>query len=68
MTSVGQVVDSMREITGLPIVSLDKPVTGPHEFRADISTLQRLIDWQPRISIEEGIRRTWEFEKARRAG
>ena len=67
MTTVGEVVDILREVSGMEIVSLDKPVSGPQQFRADISTLQRVIDWEPRISIHEGIRRTWEFEKARRA-
>ena len=67
MTTVAEVVDILREVSGMEIVSLDKPVSGPQQFRADISTLQRVIDWEPRISIREGIRRTWEFEKARRA-
>ena len=66
MTSVARVVEVLREISGLPIIVLDKPVSGPQRFCADISVLQRLIDWQPRISIEEGIRRCYEFEKARR--
>ncbi|HWJ37175.1 MAG TPA: NAD(P)-dependent oxidoreductase [Sphingomicrobium sp.] len=67
MTTVAEVVDILREVSGMEIVSLDKPVSGPQQFRADITTLQRVIDWEPRISIREGIRRTWEFEKARRA-
>lgn len=66
MTTVAEVIDIMREVSGMPITSLDKPVSGPQQFQADISTLQRIIDWEPRISIREGIRRTWEFEKARR--
>jgi nucleoside-diphosphate-sugar epimerase len=66
MTSVRRAVDIMQEVSGLPITSLDRPVSGPQEFRADLTTLQRLIDWAPRVSIEEGIRRTFEFEKRRR--
>lgn len=68
MTPVARVVEIMTEVTGLPITSLGKPVSGPQRFQADISTLRRLTGWEPRISIEEGIRRTWEFEKARGAG
>lgn len=68
MTTVSEVIGIMREISGMPIASLGKPVSGPMEFRADISTLQRVTDWKPRISIREGISRTWEFEKRRRAG
>lgn len=66
MTPVAHVVDVMREISGCPIISQGLEVTGPHEFQADITTLQRVTDWSPKISIEEGIRRTYEFEKARR--
>jgi len=67
MTSVEHVVDVLRDLSGLPITSLDKPVSGPARFQADISTLQRITDWSPRVSIEEGIRRTFEFGKARKA-
>lgn len=66
MTKVSHVVEILREVTGLPVTVLDKPVSGPMEFQADISTLRRVTGWEPRISIREGIRRTWEFEKARR--
>lgn len=67
MTKVAQIVEILRDLTGLPIRVLDNPVSGPMEFQADITTLQNATDWSPRISIEEGIRRTWEFETARRA-
>lgn len=65
MTPVRRVVEILREVSALPITSMDKPVSGPQQFRADISTLQRIIDWAPRISIEEGVRRNWAFELAR---
>ena len=66
MTSVGRVVDILREVSGKPIVSRDIPVSGPRQFQADPSTLRGLIDWTPRVSIEDGVRRTFEFEKRRR--
>ena len=64
-TPVLDVVEIFRRITGRPIDSMDKPVSGPLRFQADISTLQRLIDWRPQIGLEEGIRRTWEYEMSR---
>lgn len=66
MTSVARVVELMEQISGCPIVSQDRDVTGPQQFQADISTLQRVTGWSPKISIEEGIRRTYEYEKERR--
>ena len=67
MTSVQHVVDVLSDISGLPIVSQDKPTSGPQIFRADLTTLQRITSWKPRVSIEEGIKRTFEFEKQRRS-
>ena len=66
MDSVRHVVDVLSEVSGCPITSADRSVTGPQAFCADISTLQRVTSWKPRVSIEEGIRRTFEFEKQRR--
>ena len=66
-TSIADVVEILRNITGLPIISLDKPVSGPMRFQADISRLQSLIEWAPRVGLEEGIRRTWNFELPRKA-
>lgn len=66
MTPIKRVVEIMQEISGCPITSREQPVSGPSAFRADLSTLLSLIEWRPRISIEEGIRRTFEFEKKRR--
>jgi nucleoside-diphosphate-sugar epimerase len=66
MTPVREVIDLLAELSGCPVVSRDQPVSGPLEFRADLTTLQRIVDWRPRVSIEEGVRRSFEFEKRRR--
>jgi nucleoside-diphosphate-sugar epimerase len=63
MTSVRRVVEILRDVSGLPIEIGSKPVDGPMRFRADITRLQSAIDWQPRVSIEEGVRQTWEKTK-----
>lgn len=67
LTQVSEVVAMLHDLSGMPIVSLDKPVAGPLKFQADITTLKRLIAWEPRVSIAEGIRRTWELEALREA-
>lgn len=66
MTTVQHVVDCLARISGCTITSRDQPVSGPLEFRADLTTLQSIIDWAPRIAVEEGIRRTFGFERRRR--
>jgi nucleoside-diphosphate-sugar epimerase len=59
-TSVRTVVDILERVSGCPIEDLGRPVDGPPRFRCDTSTLERLIGWSPRVSIEEGVRRTYE--------
>jgi len=34
---------------------------------ADISKAKRLLDWEPRVSLEDGIRKTIEWHQANRA-
>lgn len=63
MTSVGHIVEVLQEVSGCPITVLDKPVQGPMEFVCDMTTLDNLIDWKPKVSIEEGIRRVYEKTK-----
>ncbi len=64
MTTVKHVVEVLEEISGCPITDLDQPVSGPMKFRCDMTTLNRLIDWKPRYSTEEGARRTFDLMKS----
>ncbi|MDQ3898211.1 MAG: NAD(P)-dependent oxidoreductase [Actinomycetota bacterium] len=65
MTSVSEVTSLLEELTGLPIVDLDQPVSGPLRFRCDTTTLDRVIGWRPQYPIEEGIRRTLDAMRER---
>ena len=60
MTPVRRVMELLRELSGCPIEDRDVPVQGPMRFQCDMTTLNRIVDWQPRVGIEEGVRRTWE--------
>jgi UDP-glucose 4-epimerase len=64
MTSIRKIVDVLQEISRCPITDLDVPVQGPGQFRCDMSTIDRLIDWKPRYTIEEGVKRTYELMKS----
>jgi len=59
MTPVRRVVDLLRSLSGCPIEDRDVPVHGPMRFQCDMTTLNRIIDWAPRVDVEEGVRRTW---------
>jgi UDP-glucose 4-epimerase len=67
MTPVRRVVDILREVSGCRIIDRDQPVTGPMQFQVDRTMLTRLIDWSPEVSIEEGVRGTYEFTRRRLA-
>ncbi len=60
-TSVAEIVDLLRELSGCPITDEGREVNGPMEFRCDMTTLNSLIDWKPQYSTEEGVRRTYEL-------
>lgn len=62
--SIREVADTLQEISGCPIISLEKSVSGPMKFRCDMTTINRLIDWSPRYSTEEGVKRTYELMKS----
>ncbi len=61
MTSVGEVVELLRELSGCPIDVEGREVNGPMQFRCDMTTLNSLIAWKPRYSTHEGVRRTYEL-------
>ena len=65
-TPVSRVAEILAEVSGCPVDVLDKPVSGPMHIEAD-TRLQQIIDWQPRVSIEEGVRRVWEVMRRRGA-
>lgn len=65
MISVGRTPPSTPN-RHIAVESLTDLGGGPMQFRCHIATLSRLIDWRPEVSVEEGVRRTFEFAKARR--
>lgn len=66
MTSIGRVREILEQVSGGTISVQKRPVQGPMKFQCDMSTLNRLIDWTPRHTIEAGIRSTFETMKSYR--
>lgn len=63
MTSIRKIIDILQETSGCPITDLEQGVQGPMRFQCDMTTMYKLIDWRPQISIEEGVQRTFGFMK-----
>lgn len=61
--SVGQIADILEKISGKKVKDLEKEVSGPMHFECDISLVRKLTDWEPKHSLEEGLRLTYERMK-----
>lgn len=61
--SVGRIAEIIGDLSGKKIKNLDQPVSGPMNFVCDISLVETLTGWEPRYSIEEGLKETYEIMK-----
>ena len=59
--------DAILELTGSKSKFVRKPlpVDDPKVRRPDISKAKRVLDWEPKIDLEEGLRRTWNYFKGK---
>jgi GDP-D-mannose 3', 5'-epimerase len=69
MVTINQLVDIVARIAGVRVTK--KHVQGPQGVRgrnSDNTRLRKVLDWEPTISLEEGLERTytWIEELARR--
>ncbi len=65
--SVGAIADKVIEISGKRIeIKYDHSKTiGPLSRTADIRRAKALLGWQPRVDLNEGLRRTYIWEEKR---
>lgn len=62
MVSINQLADMVAQIAGIPITK--RHVPGPQGVRgrnSDNTLLRQVLGWEPQISLEEGLRRTYEW-------
>ncbi|MBZ5645626.1 MAG: SDR family oxidoreductase [Acidobacteriia bacterium] len=55
--------ERVRELTGasVPIVLRPLPVDDPKRRCPDISKARRLLHWEPKVDLDEGLRRTLQY-------
>jgi GDP-D-mannose 3', 5'-epimerase len=62
MVTINELVDIVADIAGVAVRR--RHVPGPQGVRgrnSDNSRLRQVLDWEPRISLEEGLRRTYTW-------
>ena len=59
MHSIAEIVAILERVSRKKINVLGGEVTGHMKFVADISLLQRVIDWRPQYTLEQGLTRTY---------
>jgi len=60
-TSIKEVAEKVIEFSGkniTPVYDSKKPV-GPLSRTADITRAKQLLNWQPKVSLEDGLKRTY---------
>jgi dTDP-glucose 4,6-dehydratase len=61
--TIKQFAEKIQEIlkSESPIEYKDLPVDDPKQRQPDISLARRILDWEPRVSLDEGLRETIEY-------
>jgi dTDP-glucose 4,6-dehydratase len=68
--TIKEFAETIVRITGSAstITYKDLPVDDPKQRQPDISLARKLLDWEPKVDLEEGIRETIEFFRGRLEG
>ncbi|MBD0302170.1 MAG: NAD-dependent epimerase/dehydratase family protein [Tolypothrix sp. T3-bin4] len=61
-----EVLDTMEEIVGKPIKRnhIEKAMGDARHTAADVSKAQRILGYQPKVSLRDGLMQEWEWVKA----
>jgi nucleoside-diphosphate-sugar epimerase len=60
MHSISDVVKILEKLSGIKIEIGDGPATGHMQFVSDNTLIKKLIEWEPKYNLEEGLTETYE--------
>jgi len=64
MNSIKTITSEVKKLSGKNIRSLDKPVSGPMELSVNTTLTKKLIDWSPKFSLKEGLKKTYDIMRS----
>ena len=61
-----ELAEKVRELAGSrsALVKLSLPVDDPKQRQPDISLARKVMDWEPKVSLEEGLKKTIDYFEA----
>ena len=64
--SISQFAEEIIKLTGTSqkVIYKDLPVDDPKQRRPDITLAKKLLDWEPKVSRNEGLKITYEYFKS----
>lgn len=62
-----ELLENIKKISGnLPEIKyFDLPQDDPHRRRPDINLAKKLLDWEPKVSLSEGLQKTFNYYQAK---
>ena len=64
MSSLKEICEIIKELSGKKIISENKKVSGPMEFNTDISKISQITGWKPKYDIKSGLSKTFKIMKS----
>ncbi|MGM0598505.1 MAG: UDP-glucuronic acid decarboxylase family protein [Candidatus Rifleibacteriota bacterium] len=63
--TIKEFAEKIRKVTDCQcnIIYKELPIDDPKRRRPDITRARTIIGWEPEVSLEEGLKRTWEWAK-----
>jgi nucleoside-diphosphate-sugar epimerase len=63
MHKVRKISDIIMNLSNKKIISRNNKVTGPMRFVTDISLVKKILNWKPKFSLEQGLKKTFFIMK-----